>query len=102
MDPLPERRPPSRKRTFLLIFKIVFSAAVLALILVYKAPVRNILEVLRTVRRGWLAPSSPLHAVGIFASAYRWQILARAQGDEVPLGYLAKSYLVGKIGRAHV
>jgi hypothetical protein len=28
-------------------------------------------------------------------SAYRWQILIRAQGDEVPLGFLVKSYLVG-------
>lgn len=95
MDPLPERRPPSRRRTLLLILKIVFSASVLALILVYKAPVRDILEVLRTVRLGWLVPAFSLHAVGIFASAYRWQILARAQGDEIPLGYLMRSYLVG-------
>jgi glycosyltransferase 2 family protein len=36
-----------------------------------------------------------LHAVGLLCSAYRWQILARAQGDIIPLGFLMKSYLVG-------
>jgi glycosyltransferase 2 family protein len=95
MNPLPERRPPSRRRTLFLILKIVFSATVLALIIVYKAPVRDILGVLRTVELGWLFAAFSLHAVGILVSAYRWQILARAQGDEIPLGYLMRSYLVG-------
>jgi glycosyltransferase 2 family protein len=95
MNPLPERRPPSRRRTLFLVLKIAFSASVLALIIVYKAPVRDILGVLRTVGLGWLILAFSLHAVGIFASAYRWQILARAQGDEIPLGYLMRSYLVG-------
>ena len=95
MNPLPERRPPSRRRTLLLLLKIVFSVSVLALIIIYKAPVRDILAVLRTVGLGWLVAAFSLHAVGIFVSAYRWQILARAQGDEIPLGYLMKSYLVG-------
>lgn len=95
MNPLPERRPPSRRRTLLLILKIAFSATVLALIIIYKAPVRDILGVLRSVDLGWLAPAFSLHAIGILASAYRWQILARAQGDEIPLGYLMRSYLVG-------
>ena len=95
MNPLPERRPPSRRRTLLLLLKIVFSASVLALIIIYKAPVRDILGVLRTVDTGWLVAAFSLHAIGILVSAYRWQILARAQGDEIPLGYLMKSYLVG-------
>ncbi len=43
-----------------------------------------------------LALSFSLHALGLFFSAYRWQILARAQGDVIPLGFLAKSYLIGK------
>ena len=95
MNPLPERRPPSRRRTLFLLLKIVFSASVLALIIIYKAPVRDILGVLRTVDTGWLVAAFSLHAVGILVSAYRWQILARAQSDEIPLGYLMKSYLVG-------
>ncbi|HEX2695069.1 MAG TPA: lysylphosphatidylglycerol synthase transmembrane domain-containing protein [Acidobacteriota bacterium] len=95
MCPLAERRPPSRRRTLLLVLKIVFSVSILALIIVYKAPVRDILGVFRTVGLGWLVLAFSLHAVGIFASAYRWQILARAQGDEIPLGYLMRSYLVG-------
>ena len=95
MNPLPERRPPSKRRPLLLAFKIVFSAAVLALIIIFKAPIRDIATVLGSVSLAWLVPAFSLHAVGIFTSAYRWQILARAQGDEIPLGYLMKSYLVG-------
>jgi glycosyltransferase 2 family protein len=95
MNPLPERRPRAPRRNLFLALKIAFSAAVLALIVIYKAPVRDILGVLRTISPAWLAVAFSLHAVGILASAYRWQILARAQGDEIPLGFLMKSYLVG-------
>ena len=45
---------------------------------------------------GWLAVAFSLHALGLLFSAYRWQILARAQGDHIPLGYLVKSYIVGR------
>ena len=45
---------------------------------------------------GLLALSFCLHALGLLISVHRWRILARAQGDDVPFGFLAKSYLIGK------
>jgi len=44
---------------------------------------------------GWLAVAFALNAIGLLASAYRWRILARALGDEIPIGFLVRSYLVG-------
>jgi uncharacterized protein (TIRG00374 family) len=86
---------PNRKRVLSFCLKLVFSAALLAFILISKTSVRDILHVLKTVDIGWLLVSFSLHALGLLISAYRWQILAKAQGDEVPLLFLAKSYLVG-------
>ena len=45
---------------------------------------------------GLLALSFCLHALGLLISVHRWRILARAQGDDIPFGFLAKSYLIGK------
>ena len=85
-----------RNRLPLLLLKIVISLALLAFILFKQTSLREIGEVLRTVDWRWLPPAFSLHAFGLFSSAFRWQILARAQGDEIPLGFLAKSYLVGQ------
>jgi len=95
MNENPTRAPLSRKRLLLTLLKLASSAAILALLLIFKTPVRDIVRVLGTVRLPWLALAFSLHAVGYFASAYRWQILARALGDNIPLGFLIKSYLVG-------
>ena len=84
-----------RKNLALLILKLVFSLSILAFILITQTSLKDIWAVLRGVNPYWLLLSFSLHAFGLFASAYRWQILVRAQGDEVPLGFLAKSYLVG-------
>jgi len=86
----------NRKNTFLLLLKLAVSLSILVLILTTQTSLREIGNVLRTVNPYWLALAFSLHASGLFASAYRWQILARAQGDEVPLGFLAKSYLVAQ------
>jgi len=86
---------PERKKIILFILKLVFSLSIIAYLLTRKAPIPKIIQDLGDADLFWLAVAFSLHAFGLFASAYRWQILARAQGDEVPLGYLAKSYLVG-------
>jgi len=83
------------KDSWIFIFKLLFSLALLLFILLKLAPLPDILSAIRGANLIWLACSFSLHALGILISAYRWQILIRAQGDEVPLGYLAKSYLVG-------
>jgi uncharacterized protein (TIRG00374 family) len=84
-----------RKNLALLILKLVFSLSILVFILTTQTSLKDIWVVLKGVNPYWLLISFSLHAFGLFASAYRWQILVRAQGDEVPLGFLAKSYLVG-------
>jgi len=85
-----------KKNTLLLLLKLAVSVSILILILTTQTSLREIGTVLRNVNPYWLVLAFSLHAFGLFASAYRWQILARAQGDEVPLGFLAKSYLVAQ------
>jgi uncharacterized protein (TIRG00374 family) len=84
-----------RDRTWVFIFKLLFSLGLLLFILLKLAPLPDILAAISGANLFWLAFSFSLHAFGILISAYRWQILIRAQGDQVPLGYLAQSYLVG-------
>ncbi len=85
-----------RRRLPLLLLKLLISLSILAFILLKQTSLAEIGGVLRTADWRWLALAFSLHAFGLFSSAYRWQILARAQGDEIPLGFLAKSYLVGQ------
>jgi len=85
-----------KKNTLLLLVKLAVSLSILILILTTQTSLREIGDVLRTVNPYWLALAFSLHAVGLFASAFRWQILARAQGDDVPIAFLAKSYLVAQ------
>ncbi len=86
---------PKRKNLVALILKLIFSISILVFILTTQTSFKDIWAVLKGVNPYWLVLSFSLHAFGYFASAYRWQILARAQGDEVPLGFLIKSYMVG-------
>jgi uncharacterized protein (TIRG00374 family) len=86
---------PKKKNVLTLLLKLAFSLSILVYILTAKTSFSEIGNVLRKVDVFWLAVAFSLHAFGLFASAYRWQILARAQSDEIPLGFLAKSYLVG-------
>jgi len=84
-----------RKNLIILLFKLAFSLSVLVFILTTQTSLDKIGDVLQNVNPYWLLLAFSLHAWGLYISAYRWQILARAQGDEVPLVFLAKSYLVG-------
>jgi uncharacterized protein (TIRG00374 family) len=86
----------AKRKNLILAGKLLFSLAVLVFFLVVsKISFKEIGLKLKDVVWGWLALSFSLHALGLLISAYRWQILARAQGDRVPLMFLAKSYLVG-------
>jgi glycosyltransferase 2 family protein len=85
------------KRTLLNILKLALSLGGLAAVfLVSKAKFPEIGRTLAAASWGWLAVAFSLHALGLLFSAYRWQILAKAQGDHIPLGYLVKSYIVGR------
>jgi len=85
----------TKKRLIWLVVKIAVSLSLLIYILTSKVSLRDIGRGLAGLNLAWVALAFSLHIFGLLISAYRWQILARAQGDEVPLLYLAKSYLVG-------
>jgi hypothetical protein len=85
----------TRKRLIWLVVKIAVSLSLLIYILAAKVSIPEIGRSLAGLNLAWVALAFSLHIIGLLISAYRWQILARAQGDEVPLLYLAKSYLVG-------
>ena len=87
--------PKRKKNWFVFAVKFVFSFAIIAYLLLELTPIRDIGEAIRGVDMFWLALSFSLHALGLLISARRWQILIHAQGDQVPLGFLAQSYLVG-------
>lgn len=86
---------PKKRDLLVFILKFIFSFAILIYIFVKVAPIDAILRVIKEANIFWLLASFSLHALGVLISAYRWQILIHAQGDLVPLGFLAKSYLVG-------
>jgi len=86
---------PKQKKTAVFALKLLFSLSVIAYILIKKTPLADIGKSLEHASLFWIGLSFSLHALGLFISAYRWQILIHAQGDHVPLGELAKSYLVG-------
>jgi uncharacterized membrane protein YbhN (UPF0104 family) len=89
-----------KRRRLGFLLKLVFSVSILVFLLTAKVSLRDVLRVLAGVHPGWIAIAFSLHAIGLLISAYRWQILARAQGDQVPLGFLARSYLVGQFFNA--
>ncbi len=87
--------PKNKKKALVLLLKLTISLSALAFIFLIKAPIQDILRELSRVDLAWILASFSLHGLGVWISAKRWQILIQAQGDSVPLGYLAKSYLVG-------
>jgi len=87
---------PGRKKLLWFLFKLLLSAGLILFILSTKASFRDIGTALKNVDPGWLALALCLHIPGNLISAYRWQILARIQGDRHSLGYLLQSYLVGQ------
>lgn len=86
---------PKKKDFFIFLLKFIFSFSIIAYLLIKIVPINDFLKVLKGANILWLILSFSLHSLGLLISAYRWQILIQAQGDRVPLGLLAKSYLVG-------
>ncbi|MEW5899849.1 MAG: lysylphosphatidylglycerol synthase transmembrane domain-containing protein [Acidobacteriota bacterium] len=86
----------ARKKLLIVFLKLAFSLSIIVFILTKKTSLPAIGAVLKGANISWLLLAFSLHGIGLFVSAYRWQILARAQGDEVPLGFLARSYLVAQ------
>jgi len=86
----------AKRKTLSFLLKAAFSLAALTLFfLTSKVSFGDIGRTLAGVAWAWLAVAFSLHALGLLFSAVRWRILVRAQGDDVPLLVLVKSYLVG-------
>ncbi len=84
-----------RRKRFSFFLKLAFSLAILVFIL-SRSSLRTIGAILGGAAWGWLAVAFSLNAVGLLIRAYRWRILAQAQGDEHPFPFLLKSCLVGE------
>lgn len=85
---------PKRKDLLILALKFIFSFSIIAYLLIKIAPVKDIVNIIKGADLFWLILSFSLHAFGYLFSVIRWQILIKAQGDFVPLGFLIKSYFV--------
>ena len=83
------------RRTLSNLFKFIISAGIISYILIYRVSLKEIFITLSSVNLFWLILSFSLHSIGLSISAWRWQILMRAQEIEVPFLFLTKSYLVG-------
>jgi len=86
---------PKRRNLFIFLLKFIFSLSIIAFILVKKTHIGEIGESIKGASLFWICLSFSLHSLGLLISAYRWQILIHAQDNHAPLGFLAKSYLVG-------
>ena len=84
-----------KKDLLILALKFIFSFSIIGFLLIFKTSIKEIFNIVKEASLFWLILSFLLHAIGLLISAYRWQILILAQGHAAPLGFLAKSYLVG-------
>jgi len=73
--------------------KIMISAS-LIIFLVSKSDVSAIWHAMLSANLVLIILSFLLHGVGYFSSVYRWQLLLKAQGYYVSVGYLLRSYAV--------
>lgn len=88
-------RPTKKRNIWLTLIKFMISLAILAYILTQQTNLSQVWRLLRLVNWRWLIVAFSLHGLGLLISAIRWQILTKAQGNNVPLKFLIQSYLVG-------
>jgi glycosyltransferase 2 family protein len=84
-----------RRKTLSTLLKLGFSFGILAWILA-KHDLAAILRHLHGAAWPWLAVAFALNGVGLLIRAYRWRILALPQGDDLPVGFLFRSCLIGE------
>jgi uncharacterized protein (TIRG00374 family) len=89
--------PPSKKRNIKNVVFTAIKAIISAALIYYILSKTNLSEIWVSVKSAdpWiLLLSFSLHAVGYYASAYRWRVLALAQKMDMPVSYLVESYAV--------
>ncbi len=89
----------SRKRTVLFAAKLVFSVAMLGVIL-WKVVEREgsaaLSEHLSRLQWGWVVLAVGMQLCAVATSTERWRLLLRGQGIEGRLGFLLRSFLIGR------
>src|SRR5687767_10015842 len=88
-----ESRRASPRRRVLLAIEIVVSIGLLAF-LFSRVDMAALWAGARRASVVWLAIALGLYFVNVLTSAWRWQLLLRAQGIQVPARTLLSSYLV--------
>jgi len=83
----------TRRRLLLGAAKIVI-AVVLLYLLLRGTQRSDFRDALRAIRWPWFALAAFLHFPGYLISAWRWRILLRAQGQQIPFWKLVESYIV--------
>jgi uncharacterized protein (TIRG00374 family) len=63
-------------------------------LLLYRTDLHGIAESLSDIRTGWFVLAASLHISGVFLTAWRWWILLKARELNVPIVYLARSFLI--------
>lgn len=94
----PKSEPRTRARV-LAIAKIAVSLALLTWLgvrIVQRDGVDALAERLSSLDGRWIAVAIVLHGVAVFAGVLRWRLLARASGIELSLGWMTRSFLIGR------
>lgn len=89
----------SSRRRWLLAAKAVVSLALVGWLgsrMLERDGVDALLARLESVELGWLGVALALHFAAVLAGVTRWRLLLRAVRVELPLGWLARSYLIGR------
>ena len=76
-------------------FKLAAGIAILILLLTFQVRPSDISREMSESDPTWILLAGALHIVGLLISAYRWQLLLRAQHVEAPIRDLIHSYLIG-------
>jgi len=88
-----ESPKPGAKRWLKTAIRLLVSAS-LIYFLVNKTNLAEIWNAAKSADLKLIGLAFLLHGIGYFSSSWRWQILLRAQGFDVPVMYLVRSYAV--------
>ncbi len=98
-QPLAVEPPRSKKRMALFATKLVFSVAMLGVIL-WKVAEREgsaaLSGHLSRLQWGWVVLAVGMQLCAVAASTERWRLLLRGQGIEGRFGFLLRSFLIGR------
>ena len=91
-----EWRTPAKKSAktrLLFLIKLAISGSLIYYLL-GRANLAEIWQAVENSNVTLVIASFLLHGIGYYASSYRWHLLLRDQGFDVPVGYLVRSYAI--------